>query len=304
MFKFLKELNRVASRCHSSHGRRFKLISRSIITTPWTKNWLFFLQEHLVAKEFFLDNPRLLEKIHRTYLRKNFSIGSRVEILRTHFELLHHYVPEPIWRSLAKNKTIELATLTGRDDFLYKLELKQTNFEKEGELSISLFDINNEIALATITFSLVGSREKPIISIGGLQGTPSSSSSEAIRIATKALHGLRPKQAVLFALIFVSQWFKSDLILATSNNNHMYRAWWRRAWWWKGKKIINADYDSFWIEQNASMCRRSGDFNINTSIKLRRPEEIPNRKRAEYARRYFVINQLQSDISQFLGDFK
>jgi uncharacterized protein VirK/YbjX len=264
---------------------------RSLLAGPWSFQWFAFLEQHPVANAFLQSNPRLAEKSYRDFLRNSLGPQQRVETLQTHYRILQQRFHSQVWQKLARSQSerMRLAELKGRAGEVFTIELLQTPFPKEGELALQFVDAALNLALATMTFTLCGSPENPIINIGGLQGTWGKTSPEPIRRATRALQGLRPKHAVLLALCELSKWLGADHMVAVGLQNHIYCK--------KGRKPkkIKADYEGFWIEQNGQRLPE-GDFLIPNSRQIRLIEEVASNKRAEYRRRNALIEQMQQQV--------
>jgi uncharacterized protein len=291
-------LYRLSVHCHGiprsrrSVHRLLRMTLRSLLAAPWSFQWFAFLEQHPVAHAFLQSNPRLAEKSYRDYLRNSLGPRQRVETLQTHYRIMHQLFHRHVWQNLAQSQSerIRLAGLRGRAGEVFTLDLLQTPFPKEGELALQFFDVALNLALTTMTFTLCGSPENPIINIGGLQGIRGKKPNpEPIRRATRALHGLRPKHAVLLAMCELGKWLGAGDMVAVGLQNHIYCK--------KGRtpKKIKADYDAFWIEQNARR-QPDGDFLIPNSRRIRPIEEIASNKRAEYRRRNALIEQMQQQV--------
>jgi uncharacterized protein VirK/YbjX len=274
-----------------------KMALRSLLVAPWSFQWFEFLELNPLANAFLQSNPRLAEKSYRDYLRNTLNPQQRVETLQTHYRILQQHFPRPVWQNLARSQSerMRLAVLTGRAGEVFHIDLLQTPFPKEGELALQMFDVALNMAITTMTFTLCGSPEHPVINIGGLQGIRGITSPEPIRRATRALHGLRPKHAVLLAMCELGKWLGADHTVAVGLQNHIYCKKGRRP------KKIKADYDAFWIEQNASRLTE-GDFQIPNSRPFRPMEEIACNKRAEHRRRNALIEQMQQQMLDSLGN--
>ena len=290
-------LYRLSVHCHGtprstrSIHRLLRMTLRSLLTAPWSFQWYAFLEQNPVANAFLQSNPRLAEKSFRDYLRNTFGPRERLKILQDHYLIMEERFQSHLWKDLARSQLerVRLAELEGRAGEMFAIELLQSPFPKEGELAVQFFDVARNLALATMTFSLCGSPKNPIIRIGGLQGIRGQANPEPIRRATRALHGLRPKHAVLLAMGELGKWLGGGHVIAVGLQNHIYCK--------KGRKPekIKADYDAFWVEQNGRALPE-GDFLIPNTRRIRPIEETPSNKRAEYRRRNVLIEQMQQQI--------
>lgn len=293
----VSRLHRMSVHCHGtprsfrSIHRHLRMTLRSVMAGPWSFQWFAFLEQHPVANAFLQSNPRLAEKSYRDYLCNRFGPRQRVETLQTHYRIMQQRFHTDVWQNLARSQSerMRLAELKGRAGEVFTIDLLQAPFPKEGELALQFFDVALNMALATITFTLCGSPENPIIHIGGLQGIRGKTSPEPIRRATRALQGLRPKHAVLLSLCELGKWLDADHVIATGLQNHIYCKRGRKP------KKIKADYEAFWIEQNGQRLPE-GDFLIPNSRRIRPIEEVSGNKRAEFRRRNALIGQMQQRV--------
>jgi uncharacterized protein VirK/YbjX len=301
-WKDVGRLYRMSVHCHGaprsprSIHRHLRMTLRSLLTAPRSFQWFAFLEQHPVANAFLQSNPRLAEKAYRDYLRNSLGPRQRVETLQAHYRIMQQRFHRHVWQNLARSQSERmcLAELKGRAGEIFTIDLLQTPFPKEGELALQFFDVALNMALTTMTFTLCGSPENPIIHIGGLQGIRGKTSPEPIRRATRALQGLRPKHAVLLSLCELGKWLGADHMVAIGLQNHIYCK--------KGRKPkkIKADYEAFWIEQNGQRLPE-GDFLIPNSRRIRPIEETASNKRAEYRRRNALIEQMQQQVLDSIG---
>ncbi len=88
-----------------------------------------------------------------------------------------------------------------------------------------------------------------------------------------------------------------EQIVAVSNSTHIYRSWRYRK---KKEGKLLADYDSFWASLGGE---RSDDGNFRLPLAMpRKPmEEIASKKRAEYRRRFALLDSLIEQVNQATG---
>ena len=83
-------------------------------------------------------------------------------------------------------------------------------------------------------------------------------------------------------------------ILAVSNHTHIYRSWRYRL---SKRSVFLADYDAFWREMGGEP-GQEGHFLLPLTT-LRRPlAEIASKKRAEYRRRYALLDAMNAALEQ------
>lgn len=130
--------------------------------------------------------------------------------------------------------------------------------------------------------------------IGGIQGPHSSEENNVrIKILTRGLHGLRPKDLVIKLLRMLAKTWEVEQILAIRNNSHIYQA--KR----HTRSRVKANYDSHWETLNATPF--SKEFvELDVKDTLKPIEEVSQSKRTMYRRRYEWLEMMQQVIDQRL----
>ena len=145
--------------------------------------------------------------------------------------------------------------------------------------------------LAEITFALMHYQQQPTLFIGGLQGANHEVPHAEIQHTTKECHGLFPKRLVLEGICTLARHLGIRQIVAVGNATHIYQNWRYQS---KKKDKLHADYDQFWLSMGAKPLD-SGYFLLPERIARKPIEEIASKKRAEYRRRYQLLDELEQD---------
>lgn len=273
----------------SERKHRFKFIFRSLLVLPAMLRWLdtFCRDAELLA--FLRDNPRLACKLHRPYLCRRLGTREKLRILQAHYQTETARLPAAARRQLLGGERLPLATLTGRDAQPYRIVLTHRHgFDKEGELSLQLLGPNG-LPLALVSFTFFRNARGSAIVIGGLQGPRRhQGNNETIKAATKAFHGLFPKRVALEAVTVLAGTLGLDRVLAIGKRQHIYGCW-------RYRKHFEADYDSFWLSLEARPAER-GFFEIPLPLHRKSAARIASRKRAEYQRRYALLDTLGEQL--------
>ena len=165
--------------------------------------------------------------------------------------------------------------------------------DKEGEATLTFRDENNTV-LAELTFTLCQFNGVNTFYIGGLQGAKAHVPHQLIQTATKACHGLFPKRLVVDALLTLTAPLSVEHVRAVSNETHIYRSIRYRR---KKRDKLHADYNSFWESLSATVDNK-GEYVLPLALPRKTMEEIASKKRAEYRRRYELLDTLQQQILQ------
>ena len=239
----------------------------------------------LLAKEI-AQSPTIVEFLFRPYVNRYWTYSQRISSIQSHYLLIGDSCPH-------------LDICNGRHVDVYQMELalgqlrivldRPRWMRREGELGISLFWGPDRIYTAMI---LLGQADNKVyLTIGNLQGD-GRGRSDLYKYLTKSLHGMRPRDMLLNVVKMFAKFHGCEVILGISDDAHRSAHWLSRA-----KKI--SGYDEVWLENGRIKESRSGFFTIPITIHKRTEKEIPTRKRAQYRRRYQMLDTLQKDIEIF-----
>ncbi|CNE02840.1 DUF535 domain-containing protein [Yersinia mollaretii] len=272
---------------------RLKFIARTLIQPKLTLNLLSMLVKQPFLNSMLRGQPDLPCKLHRPYLANTFNNRQKLAVLQDHFQLINQCMPASLLHNYLHQSPYQLAELTGKNEEKYFLYLAViSKFNKEGEITLMLTNEQQQ-TLAVLTFSLFYYQQQKTLFIGGLQGADNETPHSEIHLSTKACHGLFPKRLVLEAACGLAKLMGVTQIVAVGNATHIYQNWRYRA---KKKDKLHADYDSFWCSLGGQQCAK-GHFSLPTQIARKPLEDIASKKRAEYRRRYQLLEQLEGGLA-------
>ncbi|MBJ6726468.1 VirK/YbjX family protein [Geomesophilobacter sediminis] len=243
-------------------------------------------------------NPRIVEKPYRDYLFTGTGLAERVRMIEESYRFVEESFP-PSWiRSIFVERDFTLATLDlpGTAPLAVRLHY-QDRFEKEGELTLALYDTERRLYSATFSL-LAGSRRRSAI-VGCLIGPETTGSSseqdlDAIRQLTKSLHGLRPQNLVFFLLQSLCRHLGVEDLRGVSCRTHVYGGSAKK------RDRIKFDYDRFWEEIGGEPAQQAGLFTLPIQHARRPIADIRSNKRAAYQRRYALLDDLDRQVRQAL----
>lgn len=280
------------------HKRSFrrKFMLRSLLMPRLSREWMHELSQWPNLDTLLKRQPRLPVRLHRPYLAVNFNRHQVLDALRYHYTLLSQAMSPEELKTYLNSQSLPLAKIEGKNGELFTFELTmQVNLDKEGDSTILMRNSDGDV-LAEMTFALLAYQNKRTLFIGGLQGGRPDLPHEAIQGATKACHGLFPKRLVMEAVCRFAERLQVEQILAVSNEVHIFRG---ERYQDKNKKILS-DYDSFW-EAVGGECDKKGYFHIPGNIARKDEAEIASKKRAEYRRRYALLDEIQTQMSSLFS---
>lgn len=275
---------------------RRKFMLRSLVMPVKTARLLNHLAQTPQGETLLAAQPCLPCRLHRPWLAAGLKRHQTLDAVIAHYDAMSHILPAHVMQGYLSPEGWELATLEGKNDSRYRLTLlADHSLDKEGEATLTLYDEDND-ALARLTFTLCHWHNRLTLFIGGLQGAKAHVPHSAIQQATKQCHGLFPKRVLLEAARTLARHAGAEQILAVSNKTHIYRSLrYRRS----KEAMLFASYDAFWEESGGTS--DTGDhYRLPLSVPPRPIEEIASKKRAEYRRRYALLESLQLAVTASL----
>jgi len=266
-----------------------KIRLRALLHRRLTPDWLHLLNSHPAFSEYVRTCPRFLYKVYRPYSSTALGPGQRLAAIRAHYEFIFRRGLGQV-AARASQAPVVVAEAEGRSGLPYRIELRTlTQFDREGEMVLQL--VQGDKMLYTVAFTIAprDGGQAPDIHIGCIQGGKTEDVREAIRTATRELHGLRPKQLMIGLVRQLAHEYGCARLLLVSNRNRVvYKA--------IRKGRVLADYDQLWEELGARK-RTDGDYEMDcTALAAPSMEAIPSKKRAEARRRFEVSMRLVDGV--------
>ena len=275
-------------------GYRCKFILRSLAMPFSTAKLMKNLVRQPLLLSMLTAQPGLPCRLHRPYLALNTARSNALEAIDYHYKNISENLSETMLQYYFTEQGYCLVEFQGKKGARFFISLSAFDQQgKEGEVTLNFRD-SQQVVLSRLTFTLCQKEGKKTLFIGGLQGAKSSTPHESIQTATKACHGLFPKRLLLEALCLLAKKFNVEQILAVGNDTHIFRSWRYEK---KKKKLMHSDYDSFWLSMNGAL-REDGLFSLPDKMVRKSLEDIASKKRAEYRRRYEILDSLAHSIDR------
>jgi uncharacterized protein VirK/YbjX len=266
---------------------RIKIRVRALLHPRQTPAWLRLLNSHPAFSEYVRSCPRFLYKVYRPYISNALGAEDRLEAIRAHY---HFIFRRGLGQTVARAslKPVELASAEGKSGLPYAIQLRTVDmFDREGELVLQL--AQGDKVIYTVAFTVAPRAGRPAASIGCVQGGKLDDAREAIRLATRDLHGIRPKQLMVSLVRQLAHEYGCERLHLVSNRNRViYKAI-------RHGRVL-ADYDALWEELGA-VRNASGDYELDCAP-LAAPdlESIQSKKRSEAKKRYEVMSRLADGV--------
>jgi len=234
------------------------------------------LQEALALR------PSLVTCVVHPYLNADWVAERKLHVVSQHYGLLS-------WRfgflRFAPPSSIVLAEVA--ESIQIRLD-KPVKFEHEGEITISLF--RDGVRLYSLVFTLGQIDSQRVAYAGALQGVSGADSLEIYRTLTHRMDGLRPRDLVVTAFRMLCCSMGVGRILAISDRKRVCSS----AYFQSSAQVLSS-YDSAWTD-SGGVAGDDGFFELNPTTVHRSAETIPSRKRAQYRRRYAMLDAMSQQI--------
>lgn len=268
-----------------------KIRLRAVLHPRQTPRWLHLLNAHPAFSEYVRNCPRFLYKVYRPYISHALEADERLEAIRAHYDFMFR---RGLRETLARASVgpVVLAEAAGKSGVPYQIQLRTVNmFDREGELVLQL--TQDDKALYTVAFTVAPRDGRLAVSIGCIQGGKTEDAREAIRTATRELHGIRPKQLMATLVRQLGHEYGCERMVLVSNRNRViYKAI-------RNGRVL-ADYDQLWTELGAQL-RPDGDWELACApVAAPDLDGIPSKKRSEARKRHELVSRLANDVCQAL----
>lgn len=278
------------------HGRKIALKRWRYVVRAWRNPrvhdaWLRFLDAPEFNRGALAEClPQLYAKIQSSYVLLSLDIAARVTLLQDHYrgffatsrslcDAVHSCHGLVLWTGEFGGTACELR--------LCRLPLNW----REGEISLGLF-AGTKLA-CSLTFVVTGLRDVAgeggaALVVGGIQGLHDAEGLQVFRGLTKAMHGLRPFSLLIHALRAVAPVFGAQRVLGVGDAQHALA--YKRA-----NHRVHVCYDEIWAEHGGTRVA-NGLFDLGITTPLRPLADIASNKRAQYRRRYDLMDAMAASI--------
>jgi len=264
-----------------------KIRLRALRHPRQTPHWLGLLNSHPALSEYVRSSPSFVYKVYRPYNSHALDADARLEAIRAHYDFMFR---RGLGQTLAQASLVPfvLAEAVGKSGLPYQIRLRTVHwFNREGELVLQL--TQDEHTLYSVVFTVAPRDGRPTINVGCIQGGNTEDTREAIRNATRELHGIRPKQLMATLVRQLGFEYGCERMVMVSNRNRVVYKAIRRG-------RVLADYDGLWDELGAAR-RADGDWELPCApVAPPDLEAIPSKKRSEARKRHELVRKMADDV--------
>jgi len=282
-------------------AHRFAVFVARCCLHPQRMNRLekFFARSELL-KKVAEGYPFVYEQATRSFFYHRSTFEERARLIEEHMEFLSARFNEDFMLTLYGDKKIELWKMN-LDETLGEMKLvlcAEPGQRKEG-LAAVMFDLPDEVPVYQILFWIARDAEKNFsMFIGAMQGPNVDDAKDLVKRITKKCHAYRTKNLILYAAQSVARTLGLKKIFAVTNegyyaNNHVRR-----------DRKLKTSFSDFWAEAGGVPTDDERFFELPLVETRKTFEEIPSHKRAQYRRRFALLDELDATISETLRGFK
>lgn len=263
----------------------------------------FFAQSDLLSK-VAAGYPYVYEQATRAFFYYRSTFEERARLIEQNMEFLSARFNEDFVLKLYGDKKIELWRMN-LDETLGEMNLvlcAESGQRKEG-LAAVMFNLPGEVPVYQILFWLA---RDEIISrdgrwamwIGAMQGPNVDDARELVKRITKRCHAYRTKNLIFHVAQTVAKIFGAEKIFAVTNagyyaNNHV-----------RSDRKLKTSFGDFWAEVGGVATNDERFFQLPLTETRKTVEEIPSHKRAQYRRRFALLDEMDAAIVATLRRFE
>lgn len=244
-------------------------------------------------------DPRLAFRPLGAYMSIRWNWSRRAKVIRDTYAFIHAQ-GGPLHQAMTSPEGSVLVQLPLDKGMTVDVRFRpDPQFRKEGEISIffSLNGIDHPISSFALAFERTG--DGWICFVGAVQGRKGGGE-DAIKVATKAMHGLRPKQFMVFLAQEIARSLRVKTLQGVGNGIHVFRAGQHKLI--RTKRDIQFDYDELWTEAGGAP-GQDGWFILPSKPRRRGLDEVKPNKKSMYAKRYAMLDEMSRQIRTVLTPF-
>jgi len=277
--------------------RRFrtKYFLRTLVYPITTFRYLSGLCEQSEYKDLLTKRAYLPAKIHRPYLFKGLSVAGRGKAILSHYAFVQELADKGITPLFLQQEKQLLARFYGKDETCMELFCSPGYYDREGEITLALH--YNGKSVANMSLAFTEENNAMIACIGGLQGPNNEEGQQLIRQATRACYGVFPKKMLLDTLRVIATRCGISALHAVGNKSHVFM---RLRYFFSKKGYFVANYDEFWLSVGGTLGKHNL-FSLPLTSARKNLEDVASKKRAEYRKRYALLDDVENQIMCTLG---
>lgn len=281
-------------------AHRFAVFVARCCLHPQRMNRLkkFFEQSELL-KKVAEGYPFVYEQATRAFFYHRSTFEERARLIEENMQFLSARFNDDFMLKLYGDKKIELWRMP-LDETLGEMNLvlcAESGQRKEG-LAAVMFNLPDDVPVYQIIFWIARHENDWAMWIGAMQGPNIDDARDLIKKITKKCHAYRTKNLILYAAQSFARFLGVKKIFAVTNegyyaNNHVRR-----------DRKLKTSFSDFWAEAGGIPTDDTRFYELPLIETRKTVEEIPSHKRAQYRRRFSMLDELDAAIFNILRGFE
>ena len=273
--------------------RYYVFLLRAMLHRRALKELVDFFNAVPARSKLLERNPFPVEQATRAFFYNKSTFAERVQLVRQHYELLEKLLQEKYFLQISGTKWQPYTIW--ESVYEDKPWLAQLVFEngqrKEGLLSLEL-NLGRDHVYQIMFWVGYNQSGEASLWIGAIQGPNMENAKDVVKKMTKACHGYRTKNLILYMLQAVARNLGLKKIYAVSNygyyaNNHV-----------RADRKLKTNFGDFWLEAGGRETDDARFYELPLTEPRKTMEEVPTRKRAVYRRRFAFLDEVDSEIAR------
>lgn len=249
----------------------------------------FFSSNELLARIADIY-PFVYEQPTRAFFYNNSTFNERIELVEKHMEFLSSTLKEQAFLDLYSQKEEELWHSSDEGEGLQLQLFFHPGQRKEGLMSIRLIAEDSGELYQMMFWIAPDKRGAWAMWIGAMQGANMDNARDIIKQVTKRCHAYRTKNLILHATQEVAKALGVKHIYAVTNYGYYAMNHIRR------DRKLKTNFSDFWEESGGTPCEDKRFYELPITEYRKSMEEVPTRKRANYRRRYALLDEIDNSI--------
>ena len=263
----------------------------------------FFAQSPLM-QQVAAGYPFVYEQATRAFFYHRSTFEERARLIEENMQFLAERFNDDFMLKLYGDKKIELWRMA-LDETLGEMNLvlcAESGQRKEG-LAAVMFNLPGEVPVYQILFwiardEIINRDSQWAMWIGAMQGPNVDDAKDLVKRITKKCHAYRTKNLILYVAQSVARFLGVKKIFAVTNegyyaNNHV-----------RSDRKLKTSFSDFWVECGGVETGDKRFFDLPLIEARKSFEEIPSHKRAQYRRRFALLDELDNSIAETLRRFE
>lgn len=271
--------------------RYYVYLMRSILHKGAMGELIRFFEEDSARRKLLNAAPFAVEQATRAFFYNKSTFQERVELVKGHFRFLQATLQDKVWLQIsdAYQSPINIWESEYEEQPWVAELVFEPGQRKEGLLSLEL-NLGKDHLYQIMFWLGYDKRQEPSLWIGAMQGPNMDGAKDIVKKMTKACHGYRTKNLILYMVQAMARAMSIQHIYAVSNygyyaNNHM-----------RADRKLKTSFGDFWSEAGGHETEDQRFYEVPLQETRKTMEEVPTRKRAVYRRRFEFLDRVDQEI--------